>query len=78
MVTGRLPFEGDTPLAIAMQHRGEVPKSPKTLNPQISDALSQVILKCLEKDRERRYGSAEELHGDLEKIEHGPQKSRFG
>jgi serine/threonine protein kinase len=71
MVTGHLPFEGDTPLAIAMKHKGEVPKSPKTLNPQISDALNQVILKCLEKDKERRYGSAEELHRDLEKIEQG-------
>ncbi len=71
MVTGRVPFEGETPLAIAMKHKGEVPKSPKTLNPQISDALNQVILKCLEKDRERRYGSAEEFQGDLEKVEHG-------
>jgi tetratricopeptide (TPR) repeat protein len=71
MVTGRLPFEGDTPLAIAMKHKGEVPKNPKTLNPQVSDALNQVILKCLEKDKERRYESAEELHRDLEKIEQG-------
>jgi len=71
MVTGRVPFEGDTPLAIAMKHKGEVPKSPKALNAQISDALNQVILKCLEKDRERRYGSAGELHRDLEKLEQG-------
>ena len=71
MVTGRLPFDGDTPLAIAMKHKDEAPKNPKILNPQISDALCQIILKCLEKERERRYGSAAELRGDLDRIEQG-------
>ena len=51
MATGRVPFEGDTALSIAMKHKGEIPKNPKQFNPNIPDDLSGVILKCLEKDR---------------------------
>ncbi|MFX0197359.1 MAG: protein kinase [Candidatus Hodarchaeota archaeon] len=69
MVTGRLPFEGDTPLSVAMKHKGEIPKDPKKLNPQIPGDLSRLILKCLEKDRENRYQDAEELRLELTNIE---------
>ncbi len=51
MATGRVPFEGETALAIAMKQKGETPKNPKGLNPHIPDDLSGVILKCLEKDK---------------------------
>ena len=71
MVTGQLPFEGDTPLSIAMKHKGEIPKSPIGLNPQIQEDLNFLILKCLEKDKEKRYHSAEELYAELTKIEKG-------
>ena len=71
MVTGRLPFEGETPLSIAMKHKGEIPTDPKELNPQIPGDLSQVILKCLEKDKENRYQDAEELRLELTNIEMG-------
>ena len=71
MVTGQLPFEGDTPLSIAMKHKGDIPKSPKELNPQIPDNMSQMILKCLEKDRGNRYQSADIVFDDLDKIEKG-------
>ena len=71
MTTGRLPFEGDTSLAIAMKHKGETPKNPKEFNPQIPDDLSRVILKCLEKSRKGRFESAVEVRSELEKIEHG-------
>jgi len=69
MVTGQLPFEGDTPLSVAMKHKGQIPTDPKELNPQIPGALSQLILKCLEKDKENRYQDAEELRLELENIE---------
>ena len=69
MVTGKLPFEGDTPLSIVMKHKGEIPKDPKEINPQIPDDLRQVILKCLEKDKEKRYQSAGEVQTELGKIE---------
>jgi len=71
MVTGRVPFEGDTALSIAMKHKSEAPKSPKEYNAQIPDDLSKLILKCLEKDKDRRYQSASELRAELENIEKG-------
>ena len=77
MTTGQLPFEGETPLSIAMKHKGEVPQDPKLLHAQIPDDLSRVILKCLEKDKEERYQSAGELWSELENIEKGiPTTSR--
>jgi serine/threonine protein kinase/Tfp pilus assembly protein PilF len=71
MVTGRVPFEGDTPLSIAMKHKGEKPKDPRELNAQVLPELSRVILKCMEKDKAKRYQTAEELLSDMSKIEKG-------
>jgi len=71
MVTGRVPFEGDTALSIAMKHKGEVPKDPKLLHTQIPEGLNLAILRCLEKDKEKRYQSAGELRAELENIEKG-------
>jgi serine/threonine protein kinase/Tfp pilus assembly protein PilF len=69
MTTGRLPFEGDTHLAIAMKHKSESPRSPKDLNPQIPEISCDLILKCMEKERENRYQDAAKVKADLEKIE---------
>jgi serine/threonine protein kinase/tetratricopeptide (TPR) repeat protein len=69
MVTGRVPFKGDTPFVIGMKHKGEMPQNPKELNTQISDGLNRVILRCLEKEKDKRYQSAEELSSELKKIE---------
>jgi serine/threonine protein kinase/Tfp pilus assembly protein PilF len=71
MVTGRVPFEGDTAISIAMKHKGESPKDPKEYNAQIPDELSKLILKCLEKDKNSRYQSAGELYSELNNIEKG-------
>jgi serine/threonine protein kinase len=71
MVTGRVPFEGDTALSIAMKHKGEEPKDPREFNSQISEDLSRVILKCLEKGKVKRYQSAGEARSELENIEKG-------
>ncbi|MFC2165904.1 protein kinase [Acidobacteriota bacterium] len=71
MVTGRVPFEGDTALSIAMKHKGETPKDPKEYNAQLPDDLSDLILKCLEKDKNSRYQSAGEVRAELENIEKG-------
>jgi serine/threonine protein kinase len=71
MLTGQIPFQGDTPLAIVMKHKGEYPKDPQELNPQLPLDLSRVILKCLEKDKEARFQNTEELESELEKIEQG-------
>ena len=71
MVTGRLPFEGDTPFSIALKHKSEKPPDPRQINDQIPEELSRMILKCLEKDKGKRYQSAEELSSALSKLERG-------
>jgi TolB-like protein/Tfp pilus assembly protein PilF len=71
MVTGRVPFEGETPLGIAMKHKSEMPKDPKEINAQIPEDLSKVILRCMEKDKEKRYQSAGEVRSELSSIEKG-------
>ncbi len=71
MVTGQLPFQGDTPLSIAMKHKGEAPKDPMELNPQIPKDFSRVILKCLEKAKEHRFQKVDEVLKDIESIEGG-------
>ena len=71
MATGRVPFEGDTALSIAMKHKGELPKNPKQFNSAIPDDLSGVILKCLEKDKSKRYQSAADVRAEIERVEKG-------
>jgi len=71
MATGRVPFEGETSLGIAMKHKSEMPKNPKELNAQITEDLNRLILKCMEKEKERRYQTAEELLSQLMNIEQG-------
>jgi serine/threonine protein kinase/Flp pilus assembly protein TadD len=78
MATSRVPFEGERALGIAMKHKGEIPKDPKQLNPSIPDDLSGVILKCLAKDKAKRYQNAADVRSELEKIEKGiPTAERF-
>jgi len=71
MATGRLPFEGHSSLSIAMKHKTDRAPDPRQFNTQIPRDLSRVILKCMEKERERRYQSAGELLSDFEKMERG-------
>jgi len=69
MVAGKIPFEGDTPLSIALKHKTEEPPNPQDFNAQIPEELNTVILKCLEKEKEERYQSIGGLFSDLDKIE---------
>jgi len=79
MLTGQLPFEGDTPLSIALKHKQEVPKEPKDLNPLIPEDLSRLILRCMEKEPQNRYQSATKILADLADVEQGkPTTSRVG
>ncbi|MFC2168602.1 protein kinase [Acidobacteriota bacterium] len=71
MLTGRLPFEADTPFAIGVKHKSETPKNPKEFNPQIPDDLSGVILKCLEKEKESRYQDVGDVRAELSNIKKG-------
>jgi len=71
MVTGRVPFEGDTPLSVAVKHKTDIPPDPKQIDPQIPEDLSRLILRCMEKNKEKRYQSAGEMRSELENIEKG-------
>jgi len=69
MVTGQVPFEGETPFSIANKQKSELPPVPKKLMPQIPEGLSRLILRCLEKDKAKRYQTADELIADIAVIE---------
>ena len=71
MITGVLPFDGETPLSIAHKHKYEAVQEPKDINTRISDDLNSVILKCLEKDKEKRYQNADDVFSDLSRIDKG-------
>jgi serine/threonine protein kinase/Tfp pilus assembly protein PilF len=71
MLTGRVPFDGETPLTVAMKQKTEIPKDPRNVNAQIPENLSHVILKCLNKEKGKRYKDTEELTAELTKIEGG-------
>ena len=59
MVTGGVPFKGDTAFSVALKHKTKLPQDPKKINHEVSENLSRLILICMEKDRERRYQSAQ-------------------
>jgi serine/threonine protein kinase len=69
MLTGRVPFAGDTPLSVALKQKSEDTPDPLSFNPQIPEELSRLILRCLEKDKEKRYAHAEDVLAELKKIE---------
>ena len=69
MLTGRRPFEGDSPITIGVKHKSEQPENPHKYNPQITDNLSFLILKCLEKSKENRFQFVEEITSELTKLE---------
>ncbi|MBN1225043.1 MAG: protein kinase [Candidatus Aminicenantes bacterium] len=71
MVTGKVPFEGETPLSIAMKHKTEKPKNVREINALISKELSGIIAKCMEKEPAKRYQTAKELITDLNRVEQG-------
>lgn len=66
--TGRLPFDGDTPVSVALKHVNDEPAPPRSINPQIPPALEAVILKAMQKDPVRRYRSADEMRDDLQRV----------
>lgn len=68
MLTGRTPFDGDTPVAVAMQHIQDAPAPPSQLNPNIPPALEEVILRCLEKVPEMRFRDGSTLARALETL----------
>jgi serine/threonine protein kinase len=68
MLTGRTPFEGDTPVAVAMQHIQDLPMPPSQLNPNIPPVLEEIIMRCLEKVPEMRFRDGNVLARALEEL----------
>lgn len=73
MATGRVPFLGDSPVTLALQHLQEPPADPASINPLVPPALSKIILKALKKDIKDRYQSAAEMKADLERVMDEPE-----
>ena len=71
MMTGRVPFEGNTPLSVAMMQKTDTPPDPRALNTETPEALSGVIARCLEKKPASRFQSVEALASDLHGIAEG-------
>ena len=72
MVTAKLPFDGESPVTIALKHIREEPVAPKTLNDTIHDILNSFILKAISKDPISRYQTSKEMIADLQKIKENP------
>ena len=73
MVTGRVPFDADTPVSVALKQVQEKPIEPISINPEIPEGLNYIILKAMKKDKEERYNSANELSQDLEILSKHPE-----
>lgn len=71
MLTGTLPYRAESPVAIAMKHVIEPPRSPREANPHLPEALDAITLKLVAKEPKNRYASAEELVTDLERVRCG-------
>lgn len=73
MVTGRVPFEGDNTVAVALAHLEDPVIPPGDYNPQVYPGLEDIILKCTKKKPDRRYGSMEEVIHDLRRVLMDPE-----
>ena len=72
MLTGRLPFEGDSAVSVAIQHLSSVPLAPREVNPDIPEQLELICMKAMAPDLEKRYPSADAMIADLEAFRKNP------
>ncbi|MDY4079769.1 MAG: Stk1 family PASTA domain-containing Ser/Thr kinase [Clostridium sp.] len=72
MTTGRLPFDAESPVTVALKHIQEEPIPPKQINSKIPESLNNLILKAMSKEPSKRYQTAKELINDLQKIKDDP------
>lgn len=72
MVTGKVPFDADTPVSVALKHMQEDPEEPIELNPNLPGAVNKIIMKALKKDTTLRYQTASEMLSDLRRALKNP------
>ncbi len=75
LLTGKTPFDGETPVEIAMKHLSTTPKPPSKLRPDVPRELDMVVMRALAKNPDERYQSADEMEGDLERVARGARVS---
>ena len=75
MITGRLPFEGDTPVSVAIQHINSIPLSPREMDAELPEALEKITMKAMAPNPANRYSSADEMLADLEEFRKNPNIS---
>lgn len=73
--TGRLPFEGDSPISIALKHLKEQMVMPSTINKELNRGIESVIVKSVQKDTGSRYQSAKDVIADIEKLINNPMEN---
>lgn len=78
MVTGKVPFDGDTPVAVALKHIQEVPVEPHKIIPSIPYGVNEIIMKAIQKEQNMRYQSATAMKNDLNKVLIQPQGGFVG
>ena len=71
MVTGRVPYEGESPVNVALRHVNDPVPTPRSVRPGVSTAMEAVIVRSLQKDPQARYGSADEMLADLDSVASG-------
>jgi len=72
MLTGRLPFEGDTAVSVAIQHINSIPLSPREIDPSLPEGLEEITMKAMSSDLSKRYMSADDMYRDLEEFRKNP------
>lgn len=77
MLTGELPFTGESPISVALKHLQENFVDPREINPKIPQSVENVILKALAKDPEARYQTAKDMYRDLDKALLAPNAEKF-
>lgn len=78
MVTGRVPFDGESPVAVALKHIQEKAERPSDVNPSIPRGINDIIVKAMKKDQNLRYQGASEMLNDLEKVLYEPNAKIAG
>ena len=73
MLAGRLPFEGESAVSVAIQHLSSIPLMPREINPDIPEPLELICMKAMASSTEKRYASAEEMIADLESFRKNPE-----
>jgi serine/threonine-protein kinase len=75
MATGRVPFDGDSPVNVALKHVNDPVPHPRSINPNVSTAVEAIILRAMQKDPANRYQTADELLADIDSAKHGAVSS---